>query len=185
MKILGIIGSPRKDSNSFVLTDKVAEGAKSQWAEVELINLSEFNIAPCKACMTCKQQGSCAIKDDMIGLTEKMKGADAFILASPVYWGDVTAQMKTWIDRCYCMMDLQFNTPLKGKKAALIAVCANPEETMLDHALKTMGQFCGFNQMKIVGQLKAPGFLMPGQVKEKEELLKQATALGTTLAGEK
>jgi multimeric flavodoxin WrbA len=185
MKILGIIGSPRKGSNSFLLVDKVAEGAKSQWAEVELIILSELNISPCKACMSCKEKGVCAIKDDMISLTEKMKGADAFILASPVYWGDVSAQMKTWIDRSYCLMDLQFNTPLKGKKAALIAVCANPEENMLDHSLKTLAQFCAFNQMKVVGELKAPGFLMPGQVKEKEDLLKQASALGTTLAGEK
>jgi len=185
MKVLGIIGSPRKDSNSSILVDKVAEGVKRQWAEVEVITLSELNISPCKACMNCKQQGKCVINDDMSVLTEKMKAADAFILATPVYWGDVSAQMKIWMDRCYCMMDAQFNTPLKGKKAALIAVCANPEDSMLDHSLKTLAQFCSFNQMNVVGQLKAAGVLMPGQIREKEELLKQANALGTTLAGER
>lgn len=182
MKLLGIIGSPRKGGNSAVLTEQVAAGAQGKWAQVETVTLSDLKIAPCAACMACKPEGgSCAQKDDMIPLLEKMRAADALILATPIYWGDVTAQMKAWMDRCYCLMDMQFNTPLKGKKVALVAVCADPQETMTDHGLKTLTQFCNFNQMKIVGEVKGPGLLMPGQVKEKAGLLKSANDLGAKL----
>lgn len=183
MKVLGIVGSPRKGGNSAVLTEQVVAGAQEKWAQAEIVTISELNIGPCRACMGCKPQaGSCTQKDDMIPLLEKMKAADALVLATPIYYGDVTAQMKAWMDRCYCLMDMQFNTPLKGKKVALVTSFANPQEEMADHGLKTLAQFCAFNQMQIVGEIKGANLLMPGQAKENANLITAANALGARLA---
>lgn len=184
MKVLGIIGSPRKGSNSGALAEQVIGGAASKWAQAECVTLSDLSIAPCKACAACKQTGGkCVQKDDMVGLVEKMKTADAFVLATPVYYGDVTAQMKTWIDRCYCLMDMQFNSELKGKRVALVTTCAQPQDDMVEHTLKTLHQFCGFNQMQVVGEIKGAGLLMPGEATGKADLTKAAGELGEKLAG--
>lgn len=184
MNVLGIIGSPRKGGNAATLTDQVVSGATSKWAQAETVTLSDLSIAPCKACAACKQTGgTCTQKDDMVGLVEKMKAADAFVLATPVYYGDVTAQMKTWIDRCYCLMDMQFNSELKGKKVVLVTTFAQPDLSMADHSLKTLQQFCAFNQMQVVGEIKGAGLLMPGQAKENADLMKTANELGVKLAG--
>jgi multimeric flavodoxin WrbA len=184
MKILGIIGSPRKGGNSAILAEQVVSGGASKWAQAECVTLSDLSIAPCTACAACKQNGGvCVIEDDMAGLIEKMKSADALVLATPVYYGDVTAQMKAYIDRCYSLMDMQFNSLLKGKKAALVVTCAQPQDGMTEHTLKTLQQFCAFNQMQIVGEIKGSGVLMPGEAKEKSNLMNAAKALGEKLAG--
>jgi len=184
MKILGIIGSPRKGGNSAILVEQVVNGGAGKWAQAECVTLSDLSIAPCTACGACKQSGGvCVQKDDMIGLVEKMKAADALILATPVYYGDVTAQMKICIDRCYCLMDMQFNSELKGKKVALVTTCAQPQDDMTEHTLKTLQQFCGFNQMQILGEIKGSGVVMPGEAKEKADLMNAAKGLGEKLAG--
>lgn len=97
-KVLILSGSPRKNGNSDILCDEFMRGAKESGNEVEKIRIAEKNIGFCRACYACKN-GECAIKDDMASVLQKMIDSDVLVLASPVYFYSVDAQLKTAIDR--------------------------------------------------------------------------------------
>ena len=87
-------GSPRVDGNSASLADQVAAGAKDSGARVESFYLHSMDIQPCDACDECQEtDGVCIIKDDMQTLYPKLRQADAIVLASPVYWFTISAQL--------------------------------------------------------------------------------------------
>lgn len=98
-KVLILSGSPRKGGNSDILCDQFARGAAQAGHEVEKIRVAEKNIGYCRACYACKESGVCVIRDDMAGILQKMIDADAIVLASPVYFYSIDAQLKTVIDR--------------------------------------------------------------------------------------
>ena len=99
MKIIGIVGSARKGGNTEILTKIALEAAEAEGAETELITLSGKEIKPCDACLACRQLGKCRIEDDLPPIFEKMLAADGIILATPVYLGSASSQMKALIDR--------------------------------------------------------------------------------------
>ena len=99
MKVLGILGSPRRGGNSEILLKAFLEGAAGAGAEVEEIKLRDFKISPCLEIYHCFKDGTCPIKDDMRGLYDKLLEADVVALASPVFFYGVTAQAKAMIDR--------------------------------------------------------------------------------------
>ncbi|MDQ1280612.1 MAG: hypothetical protein QG670_1875 [Thermoproteota archaeon] len=99
MKFIGIVGSPRKGGNTEILTQKALEAAQSEGIETELKTLAGKTIKPCDACLSCRKTGKCHIKDDLPPILEKMLEADGIILATPVYFGSATPQIKALIDR--------------------------------------------------------------------------------------
>lgn len=101
MRVLGIVGSPRRGGNTETLVDEVLMGAGEADAMTEKIILSELEVAPCKACNECRRDGRCAQEDDMVALLDKMRQSKAWVLGTPVYWGGPTAQFKAFIDRWY------------------------------------------------------------------------------------
>jgi len=118
MKILALLGSPRRHGNTATLLNSVIEGIKTaKDAEVELIFLNGKNIKPCQGCNSCKKEDSkgCVQKDDMQQIYPLVAKSDLIILASPIYWWSVTAQMKLFIDRLYAM-----DFTCGRKKAALL-----------------------------------------------------------------
>lgn len=98
-KVLILSGSPRKNGNSDILCDEFAKGAKEAGHEVEKIRVAEKNIGYCRACYACKETGKCIIQDDMAEILQKMIDADVIVLASPVYFYSIDAQLKALIDR--------------------------------------------------------------------------------------
>lgn len=95
MEILGFVASPRKGSNTKVLVEEVLKGASDAGAETKIFNLSKMDISPCKACQYCKSsEGKCATDDDMQSIYNEIKQASAFILGSPVYMWQMSAQGK-------------------------------------------------------------------------------------------
>ena len=96
--ILIISASPRKNGNSQLLCEQFAQGAKEQGHNVNLIRLMDKNIGFCRACYACRGTGVCAIKDDMAEVLQKMIDADVLVLASPVYFYSIDAQLKALID---------------------------------------------------------------------------------------
>ncbi|MCG8483622.1 MAG: flavodoxin family protein [Clostridia bacterium] len=126
-KILVVKGSPRKLSFSGALADKAVKGIKDAGGTVEEIVLENYNIKPCRACNGCeKSESICTVKDDMAFLYNKITEADGFILASPVYWFNMTAQMKTFIDRWYALFMKDENF-LKDKTAGIIMTYADDD----------------------------------------------------------
>lgn len=119
VKIIGISGSPRREGNTLYLVEKALESAKKAGAEVELHNLGEMEIEPCNACDICKMTGECPKDDGINKILSKMQEADGFIIGSPVYFGNVTSQLKMLIDRS---RPLRIDFKLKDKVGGAIAV---------------------------------------------------------------
>lgn len=104
MKAIAVNGSPRKDWNTGTLLKKALDGAESKGAEIEIIHLYDYSFKGCISCFACKTKGgksygNCAVKDDLTPVYEKIKDADVLLLGSPIYFGDVTGEMRSFIER--------------------------------------------------------------------------------------
>ncbi len=104
MKIMAFNGSPRKQWNTATLLGKALEGAASQGAETELMHLYDLDYKGCISCFACKtiggnSYGRCAVQDDLAPVFSRIEQADALILGSPIYWGTVSGEMKSFMER--------------------------------------------------------------------------------------
>ncbi|MEJ2739830.1 MAG: flavodoxin family protein [Dehalococcoidia bacterium] len=99
MKVVGIVGSPRINGNTELLTAHTLKAIAEEEIQTELIRLSGLKIGPCTACMLCEKEERCSIEDDFFPIYLKMKEADGIILASPVYYGSATALIKALMER--------------------------------------------------------------------------------------
>ena len=104
MKVMAFNGSPRKKWNTATLLANALKGAASQGAETELIHLYEFNFKGCISCFACKTKGGksygrCAVKDDLMPILQRVEQADALILGSPIYFGTVSGEMHSFMER--------------------------------------------------------------------------------------
>jgi multimeric flavodoxin WrbA len=117
MKVLGIVGSPRKGGNTEILVREALTAAKEAGAETEIVLTADKNIAGCDGCSSCRQTGVCHIKDDMQPIYKQLEAADAVIFGTPVYFTSVTAQAKAIMDRTFLFLS---DRRLKGKVVAPI-----------------------------------------------------------------
>ena len=122
IRIVGVAASPRKDSNTEFLIKQSLKSAEKTGASIEYINLGDANIEPCIACDICKATGECAIYDDMREITSKLQEAQGIIIGSPVYFGNVSSQVKMFMDRS---RPLRIDFKLKDKVAGAISVGAS------------------------------------------------------------
>jgi multimeric flavodoxin WrbA len=104
MKVIAVNGSPRKNWNTATLLLKALDGAASQGAETEIFHLYELNYKGCVSCFACKTKnsqsyGMCAVKDDLTSILKKVTEVDAMILGAPIYYGTVTGEMKSFMER--------------------------------------------------------------------------------------
>ena len=119
MRVLGIVGSPRKNGNTEILMREVLKVAQQAGCETEMFLMSEKQVAPCDACGMCFQVGSCVVQDDMQELYAMMERAQAIVFGSPVYFGSVSAQMKAAMDRMFAFLQRR---ALKDKVAGALVV---------------------------------------------------------------
>ena len=119
MRVLGITGSPRKDGNTEILMQETLKAAEKEGCDTEIFRLSEKQVAPCTACGSCYETGTCEIQDDMQELYDMLLRADGIIFGSPVYFGSVSAQCKAVIDRMFALLQTR---ALKGKVAGALVV---------------------------------------------------------------
>ena len=145
MKLLGICCSPRKGKNSETMLRTALGAAEEKGAEVEFFGVVGKNIHPCDGCWSCGKRGECHIDDDMQELYVKMKAADGIILATPVYFFDVTAQAKIIMDRTCALQP--FGEPLRNKVAGIMA-CAG--STGIMDTVKSIQAFFAFHRMFVV-----------------------------------
>lgn len=104
MKVLAINGSPRKKWNTAMMLEKALEGAASKGAETEIIHLYDLKYKGCISCFSCKTKdgksyGKCAVNDELTPVLEKAAEADAVILGSPIYFGNMTGEMRSFMER--------------------------------------------------------------------------------------
>lgn len=133
-KVLILSGSPRRGGNSDILCEEFARGAKKAGNGVDIIRVSEKTIGYCQACYYCREHnGNCAIKDDMAEVLKKMIDADVLVLASPVYFYSIDAQLKALIDRTVARW-----TEVKNKDFYYIVTCADGENAAAETTLACM-----------------------------------------------
>lgn len=150
INVLGLAGSPEIGGNTELLLDKTLEGCKS-WKEVnvEKIVVSKLNIKPCVSCRSCEKTGMCKTRDDMQVVYSKLASANRIVVASPVYFMGVTAQLKCLIDRCQVLWARKFlinenqsnHDQNKSKKGVLISTCGNKNPDMFEGVAKTVKSF--------------------------------------------
>lgn len=175
MKILGIVGSPhRRMGNTYKLVSLVMEEAERLGAETETVVLSDLKIGYCQGCGKCLSEGRCPQDDDMEGLVEKIFAADGIILASPTYIFSVTAQMKTFLDRCVW---LGHRPQLHGRYGLAISVSAGYGE---EDTVNYLSDFLSVLGVNVVGRIHGLAVL-PGEFVDKELLFSQARQIGSEL----
>ena len=184
-KVIVLLGSPRRKGNSSILAEKIAKGAKAAGANVEIFFLHDMDIAPCKSCYACQKPGSkgCSIHDDMQILYSKMLEAEAWVIASPVYWFTMSSQTKLWMDRCFAF-PAYGKDPFAGKRIAIAMVYgdSDPFSSGCVNALRTFQDAFGYAKAEIVEMVYGSA-MNAGEIKIKKVLLQEAEDLGSRLAG--
>jgi len=122
VKLLGIVGSPREGGNTEIMMRAALKAGEQEGAETELIHLTDLNLKPCDGCRTCFETKNCVIKDDVENIFEKMVKADGIIVGSPVYFYNINAQTKTFIDRVGYLHLARGRKAFRNKVGGAIAV---------------------------------------------------------------
>lgn len=161
-KVLILSGSPRKNGNSDLLCNEFMRGAIESGNQVEKIFIRDKNIGYCTACYYCTQNnGKCSQKDDMADIIEKMKSCDVIVLASPVYFYSIDAQLKTVIDRTVAQW-----TNIKNKEFYYIMTSADTDKSAMDCTLKCFRGFAiCLENSKEMGVIYGTGVYQSGEVK--------------------
>jgi multimeric flavodoxin WrbA len=180
MKVVAFNGSPRKDGNTTILINHVFRELEKEGVETELVQLSGKKIHGCIACYKCfeNKDQRCAVKDDIANeCIEKMIKAEGIILGSPVYFTDVTAEMKALIDRAG-LVSMANGGMYKNKVGATVVAVRRSGAV---HTLGTMNHFFLAGQMIIIGRGIGVG-RDKGDVEKDEEGLQAVRALGQRMA---
>jgi multimeric flavodoxin WrbA len=166
MKIYAINGSPRKNKNTATLLQKaldgVKESAKDKEVETEIINLYDLNYTGCKSCFACKRlegksYGKCALKDDIQEVLERLSEADGIIFGSPIYFGNITGQLQSFLERLlfpYLVYDKNYSSIAPKKMPTAFIYTMNAPEEIMDQIgyLKTFNHIGSY----IEGMLTKP-----------------------------
>ncbi len=187
MNVLGISGSPRKGGNSDLLLEKALEGARSEGAITEKIRLNDISFRPCQECGGCDKTGRCVVKDGMQAVYKKFEEADRVIIASPVFFGSLSAEMKMMIDRfncCWMSKHLKDKPPLspKKRKGVFFSVSASGKEGFFENSKSVIKNLFAALGIEYSGELYCGGAERKGDILRKYDILKKAFEMGVRFA---
>lgn len=159
--ILIISSSPRKNGNSQMLCEQFKRGAEEKGHMVTLVRLMEKIIGFCRACDGCMRNGgTCVLNDDMAEILKLFQEADVIVLATPVYFYGISAQMKTFIDRTYPIWQHL------GKKEVYYIISAGLGEDIIERSLGDLDGFVEhLEEYRIAGRIYATDVMEAGLVK--------------------
>jgi multimeric flavodoxin WrbA len=180
MKALGIVGSPRLGGNTEWLTRHVLDTVAAEGLETAVITLADQDIRPCTACMACKHEERCPIQDELFPIYREMKAADAIILATPVYFGSATAQLKILMDRTG-LIAKRNGEAFAGKVGGPLVVARRAGHNFTLAQLTFWYQILGFNMPGADYWNIAFGW-EKGEVEQDREGLANARKFGKNLA---
>ena len=174
-KIVVITGSPRKNGNSFVMTDAFIKAAEEKGHTVTRFDAALKKVGGCRACETCYSTGkACTFDDDFNMIAPAILEADVIVFTMPVYWYSIPAQIKGVIDRIFSFV--VSGKDISGKECALITCCEEEDMSVMDGVRIPMERMCALNKWKMVGEVLIPGVLNVGDI-DKTDGCKKAAAL--------
>ena len=176
-KVIVISTSLRAGSNSDMLADKFAEGAKASGNEVEKISLRGKEIKFCVGCLSCQRTGACVFKDDVPEIMEKVLNADVICWATPIYYYEMSGQMKTLIDR----MNAMYSQDYKFRDVYLLTTAAEEEEETPKRAeIGLTGWIDCYPKSRLAGTLFCGGVNEPREIEDNTKL-QEAFDLGRSI----
>ena len=183
-RVLILTASPRNNGNSTILALKATEGVNAAGGEADVVPIGKLKIAPCNACDACrtKPEAGCVIKDDMQPLYQKIEDAQGVIFATPVYWFNVSAQMKLFLDRTYAVHD-EGRYALTGKDIGVILTYEDEDVFVSGgiNALRSFQDICAYVKADLVGMVYGSAG-KAGDVQANGNLLQKAYDLGRKIA---
>jgi multimeric flavodoxin WrbA len=180
-RILGVVGSPRRNGNTHILVSKILEGAQAAGAVTEILFLDGLRIQECDGCHACWEGKECSKRDDMNTLYPKLIESDAIVFGTPVYWYAPTALMKAFIDRFVYFNCPENRAKIRGK-AAVIAVPFEEENFVTAAPLvEFFEKSFQYLEMNLIGKIIVPGVGRKGEILEKPVRLEEAYELGKAL----
>ncbi|MCM8809883.1 MAG: flavodoxin family protein [Candidatus Omnitrophica bacterium] len=171
MKIVGICGSPRKNGNSEILLDEFLKYFEGK-AEIEKIFLNKLRFVPCQECENIRKDGRCKINDDMQNVYDKIESSDIVIVASPIFFGSISAQTKMMIDRFQCQwlgIKIFKTFKPKRKRGIFISVEASEKDEFIENAKSIIKNFFATIGASYFDDVICKGVDEKGKVKEKIE----------------
>jgi len=190
MKVIGILGSPRREGNTEILLDEALRGASDHGGLCEKIVLRDLKITPCLEIYKCAKDGVCAIQDDMQPLFPKIVHAERVIIASPVFFYGVTGLAKAMIDRCQSLWAKKYIlklpvSPIADRQGAFISVGATQGKKLFDGVKLTVKYFFDAIDVKYSDELLVRGADEKGEVRNQPEALVASYELGRRLVANK
>ncbi|WP_320938578.1 flavodoxin family protein [Enterocloster lavalensis] len=174
-KIVVITGSPRKNGNSFAMTDAFIQVAEAKGQQVTRFDAAMKNVGGCHACETCFKTGkACSFDDDFNTIAPAIQAADAVVFTTPVYWYSIPAQIKGVIDKLFSFVVA--GKDIAGKECAMIVCCEEEDMSVMDGVRIPLERSAALLKWKMAGEVLIPGVLNVGDI-EKTDGCKQAAAL--------
>jgi len=182
--ILVVTGSPRPQGNSSVLIEEFRRGAAARGREIDVVRLHDLTIRPCSACRACKDSDAadCVIDDDMREIYPKIRRSPALVLVSPIYWWNLAAQTKLFIDRCDAL-DGPSGNVLRTKKIGVLLVYGGDDAVSSGavNAIRSLQDAFSYLGSDLVGIVHGTAW-EAGSVRSNERLMRAAHALGERVA---
>ena len=176
--VLVISTSLRARSNSDVLTERLIAGARDAGHAVEHISLKGKEIKYCIGCLSCMKTQRCVQKDDAAGIAEKVKQADVLVFATPIYYYEMSGQMKTLLDR----MNPLYGTDYRFRRVYLLSTAADSAPGTDERAVSGLqGWIECFEKAEFGGALFCGGLNEPGEAANSSDALERAYAFGKNL----
>ncbi|MCI2068558.1 MAG: flavodoxin family protein [Bacilli bacterium] len=177
-KIVIVSASLRAGSNSEILAKEVERGAKEQGNEVIFISLKDKKLSFCHGCLACQKTKHCVIKDDMGEILPIIAKADAIVFATPIYYYEMSGQLKTFLDRCNPLYDTNPNF----KDIYLLSVSADEADEAAERAIHGLGGWIAcYPNSNLKGSIHFGGLNDPLEAKKDAETLKKAYRFGTEI----
>ena len=177
-KVLVISTSLRAKSNSDILAEKLVVGAKDAGHEVEHISLKSKTIRFCIGCLACQKTQKCVLKDDAIEIAEKVKTADTLVFTTPIYYYEMSGQMKTLLDR----MNPLYTTDYRFRRVYMLSTATEDETYVPEKAVCGLqGWVDCFEKAELSGSLFCGGIADAGEANAKTAELEEAYQFGRSI----
>lgn len=177
-KVLIISTSLRGGSNSEILAKECERGALAAGHEVEFITLKNKDIKFCIGCLACQSKGSCVLKDDVADIMAKVKEAEIVVYATPIYYYEMSGQMKTLLDR----LNPLFSTDYKFRDIYMIATAAENDESAFEKAYNGLqGWVDCFDKATLKGIVTGGGIDDANTATDHSDIMKKAYEFGMNL----